>query len=114
MNAPEEMSDREKLDWTTFFNWITRGHRMTEKEVQEQIQTPAVLEAFQRAKLSSLPRDEKEAYEYEDKEYDMYSQHTQELVDEGVKIGMDEGVEKGMNEGVQKGMEEGKCNVQNI
>jgi predicted transposase/invertase (TIGR01784 family) len=84
MNAPDKedpASSQEKNDWITFFK---RGHQMSEEQVKSQIQTPAVLEAFQRAKLSSLPGDVKDAYEDEDKQYDRYSEYTQQLVDEAV------------------------------
>ena len=87
MNAPEEDSgsDREKKDWITFFK---RGHRMTESQVQEQIQTPEVLQAFERAKFSSMPRGVKEDYDDEDSQYDRYSQHTAAEVAKGEKKGL--------------------------
>jgi predicted transposase/invertase (TIGR01784 family) len=87
MNAPEEdpASDREKKDWITFFK---RGHRMTESQVQEQIQTPEVLQAFERAKFSSMPRGVKEDYDDEESQYDRYSQHTAAEVAKGEKRGL--------------------------
>jgi predicted transposase/invertase (TIGR01784 family) len=103
MNAPEDdsTSDSEKKDWITFFK---RGHRMTEDQVGEQIKTTAVLEAFQMAKLSSLPKAVKAAYENEDINYDAFSQHTQELVDEAVNKTQklaDEALKKAQDEAVE-------------
>jgi predicted transposase/invertase (TIGR01784 family) len=93
MNAPEEdpASDREKKDWITFFK---RGHRMTESQVQEQIQTPEVLQAFERAKFSSMPRGVKEDYDDEDSQYDRYSQHTAAEVAKGEAMGEKKGLLK--------------------
>lgn len=39
------------------------------------------------AKLSSLPKDAKEAYEAEDRRFDMYSRHTQEYFKKGPLTG---------------------------
>jgi hypothetical protein len=57
-------SDREKerLDWLIFFS---EASQMTEEEVKSRITTPAVLNAFERIKLSNLPPDVREAYEEE-------------------------------------------------
>lgn len=95
MNAPEEdpASDREKKDWITFFK---RGHRMTESQVQEQIQTPEVLQAFERAKFSSMPRGVKEDYDDEDSQYDRYSQHTAAEVAKGEAKAIEKGVKAGL------------------
>lgn len=82
MNAPDTAleSDCEKQDWVTFFK---RGHRMSEEQVREQIKTPAVLAAFEKSKLSSMPGDVRTAYDNEDKQYDKYSQHTAAEVAKG-------------------------------
>ena len=95
MNAPEEdhASGYEKKDWITFFK---RGHRMTESQVQEQIQTPEVLQAFERAKFSSMPTGVKEDYDDEDSQYDRYSQHTAAEVAKGEEKGEKTGEQKGL------------------
>jgi len=69
--------NREKKDWITF---LTRAHEMTEEDVAAQIKTPAVLRAFELAKLSTLPDDVRAAYEAEVREHDRYAQHTAELI----------------------------------
>jgi predicted transposase/invertase (TIGR01784 family) len=99
MNAPEEgsASDREKKDWITFFK---RGHRMTESQVQGQIETPEVLKAFERAKLSSMPRKVREDYDDEDSQYDKYSQHTAAEVSKGEERGLERGLEIGLKRGL--------------
>ncbi len=99
MNASEadSASDREKQDWITFFK---RGHRMNESQVKDQIQTPEVLQAFERAKFSSMPGEVKKAYDDEDKQYDRYSQHTAEVASKGKAEGIAEGIEKGKAEGI--------------
>ena len=86
-------SDREKQDWITFFK---RGHLMNESQVKEQIQTPEVLQAFERAKLSSMPVEVKEAYDDEDRQYDRYSQHTAEVASKGKAEGIAEGKKEGL------------------
>jgi predicted transposase/invertase (TIGR01784 family) len=72
--------NKEKLDWFTFFK---KAQNMTEEDVQEKISTPAVLEAFEMARLDSLPEAVREMYSSEESEYDRYSIHTQELVEKG-------------------------------
>lgn len=74
------VTDRETQDWVTFFK---EARYMSEKDVENRIQTKAVKQAFERAKLSKLPADVQTAYEAEDKEYDRYSQHTAEQVEKG-------------------------------
>jgi hypothetical protein len=69
--------NREKKDWITF---LTRAHEMTEEDVAAQIKTPAVLRAFELAKLSTLPDDVRAAYEAEVREHDRYALHTAELI----------------------------------
>lgn len=85
MHLPkEQLDDREKQDWLTFFK---EASRMTEEDVRAKIITPAVLEAFERAKLSTLPDRVREMYTMEESQYSHYSIHTQEQIDEGVKKG---------------------------
>jgi predicted transposase/invertase (TIGR01784 family) len=76
MQAPT-VPDQEKQDWLTFFK---EAHYMSEEDVKSKIKTPAVLQAFERAKISKLPAEVQEAYEAEDEEYDRYSQHTADQV----------------------------------
>ena len=103
MNAPDTppLSDQEKQDWITFFK---RGARMSEEQVKAQIQTTAVLEAFDRATLSKLPSYVREAYDAENIQYARVSQYTAEVVAKGET----KGFEKGIAEGISKGKEEGK------
>lgn len=81
MKAPT-VDDQEKQDWITFFR---EARYMSEEDVRAKIKTPAVLQAFERAKISKLPTDVQEAYEAEDKEYDRYSQHTKEQIEKAIK-----------------------------
>jgi predicted transposase/invertase (TIGR01784 family) len=67
---------------------------MTEEQVKQQIQTPGVLRAFERAKLSAIPREIKESYETQEQQYAMYSQHTQDLIEKGKVEGLAEGANK--------------------
>jgi predicted transposase/invertase (TIGR01784 family) len=75
-DAPEG-DNQERKDWMTF---LFRAHEMTEEDVAAQIKTPAVLEAFKLAKLSTLPDDVRAAYEAEVREHDRYAQHKAELI----------------------------------
>ena len=78
MNSPDNaLPDSEFQDWITF---LKRGHRMNEEEVATCIKTPEVLQAFERAKLTQLPREVRDQYVAEDLEYARYSEHTDELV----------------------------------
>jgi len=81
-NAPDRLSPaaRDKQDWITYFK---RGSRMTQKEVESQIQTPAVLKAFQMSTLSRLPEPLKSAYEAENALYDIVSVNIAQKVVEG-------------------------------
>ena len=57
----------------------------TEEQVKDEIKTPSVLQAFEKAKLSTFSADVKACYDEEDKQFDRYSQHTESIVDEAVK-----------------------------
>ena len=98
MHVPEQSDNKEKLDWFTFFK---NAQNMTEEDVQEKISTPAVLEAFEMARLESLPDAVREMYNAEESEYERYSIHTQEA--------MEKGMEKGRAEGRAEGMEKGRA-----
>ena len=95
MQAPT-VTNREQQDWITF---LKDARYMSEDNVKSKIKTPAVLQAFERAKISKLPADVQKAYKAEDKEYDQYSQHTEEMVSKGKIEGMIEGMSKGKIEG---------------
>jgi len=100
MNTPQFLDDSEKNDWLTFFK---EASNMTEEDVQNKIVTPAVLKAFERAKLSTLPDRVREKYAREESQYAQYSIHTQELIEKGI--------EKGFEKGIEKGIEKGKADV---
>ena len=96
--------DKERQDWLTFFK---NASRMTEEDVKKQISTPAVLEAFMRAKLDILPLHVRELYADQESQYENYSMHTLERFDAGKAEGIEEGVKQGIEEGVKQGIEEG-------
>jgi predicted transposase/invertase (TIGR01784 family) len=76
---------------------------MTEEQVKQQIQTPGVLRAFERAKLSAIPREIKESYETQEQQYAVYSQHTQALIEKGKVEGKAEGKAEIAQSMIQKG-----------
>jgi hypothetical protein len=61
------------------------AHEMSEEDVKTQIKTPAVLEAFAKAKYQHRPELVRKSYDRGDASFGKYSQHTQELVLEGKK-----------------------------
>jgi predicted transposase/invertase (TIGR01784 family) len=67
------------------------AHEMSEEDVKTQIKTPAVLEAFAKAKYQHLPELVRKSYDRGDASFGKYSQHTQELVLEGKMEGKIEG-----------------------
>ena len=96
MHTPQDVGDKEKQDWLRFFK---EAHYMTETDVEEKITTPSVLEAFERAKLSTLPDRVREMYAMEEAQYAQYSIHTQEQI------------EKGKAEGIEIGKMQVLCNL---
>jgi predicted transposase/invertase (TIGR01784 family) len=86
MQAPT-VTDRKKQDWFTFFK---EARYMSEDDVKSKIKTPAVLQAFERAKISKLPISVQTACEAEDEEYDQYSQHTAEQTAEQLTKGIEQ------------------------
>jgi hypothetical protein len=80
---------------------------MTEKEVADQIKTPAVLRAFELAKISELPASVRANYEDEDVAYDRFSEYTAEQRKAAKLEGLLEGEVKGKVEGEVKGKLEG-------
>lgn len=87
MNKAPMLTDREKQDWLIFFR---EARYMNEEDVESRIKTPAVLQAFERAKISKLPTAVQADYEAEDEEYDRYSQHTAEQVTEAKAKALEE------------------------
>ena len=104
MHTPQSLEDTEKKDWLTFFK---EASYMTEENVREKISTPAVLEAFERAKLLTLPDCVREMYVKQESEYAQYSIHTREQIEQGKAEGIVEGIVKGKAEGIVEGKAEG-------
>jgi predicted transposase/invertase (TIGR01784 family) len=63
-------TDQVKQDWYTFFK---EARYMSEEEVKTRIKTPAVLQAFERAKISKLPEEVQNAYKAQDQILVKYS-----------------------------------------
>lgn len=79
-NAPKEVNSQEKKDWLRF---LKDAHKMTEEDVKLEIKTPAVLEAFERAKLVSLPRDVKDHYLDQDIRFENMSEYIEKEKNKG-------------------------------
>ena len=94
-NAPDNLDSfrRDKQDWIRYFKYASQ---MTEKDVESQIQTPAVLNAFKMANLSRLPREVKSAYDTENALYARVSEHTARRVAEGEAKGEAKGRAEGL------------------
>jgi predicted transposase/invertase (TIGR01784 family) len=90
-SSPNETS-LEKKEWLIFFR---HAPRMTEVEVAETIKTPAVLAAFELAKLSNLPEAIMSQYNDEETRLKNLSRHIAETRAEGKAEGIKEGEEKG-------------------
>ena len=101
-NAPKNVDTQEQKDWLRF---LKDAHNMTEEDVKREIKTPAVLEAFERAKLVSLPESVKKNYDDEDVMYENFSDYIAGSVAEGKA----EGKAEGMAEGEAKGRAEGRA-----
>jgi len=110
MNAPSALPscNQEQRDWITFYK---RGAQMNEKEVKSEVRTPAVLDAFERAKLSSLPDQVKQDYDAQQLQYDQVSDYTADKVAEGEAKGRAEGEAKGRAEGRAEGEAKGKADA---
>jgi hypothetical protein len=87
-------------------SFFREGHCMSEQDVREKIKTPAVLEAFKRAKIKNLPETVREQYKEEDTNYDMYAEHTEQIAqkreEQGLQKGLEQGLEQGRDEEKQK------------
>ena len=77
---------------------------MNEKEVKSEVRTPAVLDAFERAKLSSLPDQVKQDYDAQQLQYDQVSDYTADKVAEGEAKGRAEGEAKGKADAILMGV----------
>ena len=86
---------------------FARAHLMSEEEVKRTIKTPAVLRAFERAKLNHFPDSVRKAYNEEEDSYTKYSKHSAVMHQKGKEEGLQEGLEKGQQEGFKKGQQEG-------
>lgn len=95
MNAPT-VDDQGMKDWITFFR---RAHFMNEEEVAAEIKTPAVLRAFELAKISKLPAQVRASYQADDDDFDRYSQHTAEQISKATKTAKMDGKLEGKHEG---------------
>lgn len=58
-NAPQEVDSQEQKDWLRF---LKDAHKMSDEDVKREIKTPAVLEAFELARLVTSPEDVKDGY----------------------------------------------------
>ena len=72
---------------------------MTEKDVESQIQTPAVLKAFKMVTLSRLPEKVKSDYDADNAPYDLVSEDAAWQVAEAKAKGRAEGEAEGKAEG---------------
>ena len=107
MHTPKTLEDKEQQDWFTFFK---DAPYMTEADVREKITTPAVREAFERAKLSELPHRVREMYNMEDEQYKQYSIHTQEQIEKGKAEGIEIGKVQILCDLIQSMKEQNKSN----
>lgn len=74
-HAPKTNNLAEQKDWLLFFR---NAHHMTQEDVDREITTPAVLEAFERAKLDKLPSVVKENYDEQDVNYVNISEYVED------------------------------------
>ena len=72
---------------------------MNEEEVAAEIKTPAVLRAFELAKISKLPAQVRASYQADDEDFDRYSQHTAEQISKATKTAKMDGKLEGKHEG---------------
>lgn len=83
MNAParlDELGDRERQDWVTFF---AKAALMSPEQVLQQIKTPEVLAAFERASYNKMPKEIQSIYNEEDAKYMGILELTQAEREEG-------------------------------
>ena len=77
-NAPAELDSQEKQDWLLF---CKQAHIMTEEDVKKQIKTPAVLQAFDLAKIQNMPTNIRDNYKADELKYGKFSIHIQDVID---------------------------------
>ncbi len=82
---------------------------MTEEDVKREIKTTAVLKAFERARLISLPDAIKINYDAEDVQYENLSEHIEEREAKKKAEGIAEGKAEGKAEGIAEGIARGKA-----
>jgi predicted transposase/invertase (TIGR01784 family) len=89
-NIQQNTLTDEQRDWLIF---LRDGHKKTEADV-EQIKTPSVRRAFERAKLNRLTQAQLEAYESEDVQFRRITLLMKEEREEGKAEGLAEGEQK--------------------
>jgi predicted transposase/invertase (TIGR01784 family) len=92
MNAParlDELGDQERQDWVTFF---AKAALMSPEQVLQQIKTPEVLAAFERASYKKMPKEIQSIYNEEDAKYMGILELTQAEREEGRTEGRVEGI----------------------
>ena len=77
-NAPTEVDSQEKQDWLLFFK---QAHMMTEEDVRKQVKTPAVLQAFDLAKIQNMPANVRDRYKEDELKYGRFSIHIRGLME---------------------------------
>jgi predicted transposase/invertase (TIGR01784 family) len=87
-NVPDKIDSQEQKDWLCFFK---SAQNMSEEDVKNKIKTPAVFEAFERAKLTSLPEKVREGYRNEEVMHENLSTHIAKQKAEGRQEGREEG-----------------------
>ena len=81
-NAPLEVDSQEKQDWLLF---LKQAHMMTEEDVRKQVQTPAVRQAFDLAKIQNMPANVRDSYKKDELKYGNYSMLINSIVEEEKK-----------------------------
>ena len=77
-NAHDEMESQEKQDWLLFFK---KAHMMMEEDVKKQVKTPAVLQAFEMAKIRNMPADVRDRYKDDALKYEKFSIHIRSVIE---------------------------------
>ncbi len=107
-NVPKNVDTQEQKDWLLFFK---NAHNMTEEDVKREIKTTAVLKAFERARLISLPDAIKVNYDAEDVQYENLSEYIEEREAKKKAEGIAEGMTEGIAEGIARGKAEEKLSL---
>ncbi|MGN6671270.1 MAG: Rpn family recombination-promoting nuclease/putative transposase [Candidatus Nucleicultricaceae bacterium] len=97
--AKKRVSEEGKKEYLEWLDLFENAHNKKEEDIKE-IATKEVKMAYDKLKMTKLPKEVKEEYQQqEDEVFKMYSQHTEYLKQEAEK----KGVEKGLKEGLEKG-----------